>query len=175
MRLDAAAELLEFDRHAILAGEFWRLWTCHLMHYSLQHALLDFATALAAGVIAAQMLGWRRVCVCVGWAAPLIAIGLLLFAPDCLSYRGASGLAVMLVALAAATLWPRAGAGARAALALLGLSLLVKIAVEASGHAAPWAGLPADVRVAWPAHLLGACAGVACHLINAPRGAVRRN
>ena len=102
--MDTAAELLELSRHAILAGELLRLCTCHLVHYSLRHAL----------------------------AAPLIAGGLLLLAPDCWYYRGASGIAVTLVALAA------------------------KIAAEASGHATAWAGLAAEVRVAWPAHLFGA-------------------
>lgn len=160
MRWDAVAELLEFDRHAILAGEFWRLWSCHLVHYSAQHALVDYATALAAALVAGAQLGWRRLLWTLLAAAPLIAAGLLLFAPDCLSYRGASAMAVMLVALAACALWPRAGAGARLALGLLGLALAAKIAAEASGHAAAWSGLPADVRVAWPAHLLGAVAGI---------------
>lgn len=159
MPLDAAAELLEFDRHAILAGELWRLWTCHLVHYSTQHALIDYATALAAAAIAGPLLGWRRLAGSLLAAAPLIAASLLIVAPDCLYYRGASGLAVMLVTLATGALWPRATRPARAVLALLAVALLAKIAAEAGGHAAAWAGLPDDVRVAWQAHLLGAIAG----------------
>jgi len=101
MPFDAASELLEFDRHAILAGEVWRLWTCHLVHYSAQHALIDFATAAAAAVVALPSLGWRRLCLILALAAPLIAAGLLLLAPECQYYRGASGIAVLLVVLAA--------------------------------------------------------------------------
>ncbi|NYE59556.1 rhomboid family GlyGly-CTERM serine protease [Duganella sp. 1224] len=152
----AVPELWQFDRHAILSGEIWRLWTCHLVHYSARHALMDFATALAAGAIALPALGWRRLCLIVALSAPLISAGLLLLAPDLLYYRGASGMAVMLVVLAAGTLWPRAGRRARAALVLLGVALSVKIAAEALGYVASWSGLPPGVAVAWQAHLLGA-------------------
>lgn len=157
----AVAELLEFDRQAILAGEIWRLWSGHLVHYSAPHALTDLATALAAGAIALPALGWRRLCLILLAAAPLISAGLLLFAPDCLYFRGASGIAVMLVVLAARALWPRAGAWGRGALLLLGVALPGKIAIEALGHVAPWSALPPDVRVAWQAHLLGALIAIA--------------
>ncbi|MYM82669.1 rhombosortase [Duganella sp. FT50W] len=156
MASTAVAELLEFDRHAILAGEIWRLWTAHLVHYSAQHALIDGATALVAGAIALPALGWRRLCLTLALAMPLISTGLLLLAPDCLVYRGASGIAVLLVVLAARVLWPRAGTMARSTLLLLAVALPGKIAAEALGYAAPWSDLPADVRVVWQAHLLGA-------------------
>ncbi|WP_343729795.1 rhombosortase [Duganella sp.] len=159
MPFDAAPELLQFDRHAILAGEAWRLWTCHAVHYSLQHALIDLATAGAAAAVALPALGWRRLCILLALGAPLISAGLLLLAPECLYYRGASGIAVMLVVLAAGTLWPRAGMRGRAALVVLAAALLTKIAAEASGHAAGWSDLPPDVRVAWQSHLIGASLG----------------
>lgn len=151
-------ELLELDRHAILAGEIWRLWTCHLVHYSTQHALIDLATAAAAGAVALPALGWRRLCLAIALTAPLISGGLLLLAPDLSYYRGASGMAVMLAVLAACTLWPRAGKRARTALALLGAVLAVKIGAEAIGYSTAWSDLPAGVHVAWQAHLLGVVA-----------------
>jgi rhomboid family GlyGly-CTERM serine protease len=155
MRFGVVPELLEFDRHAILAGEIWRLWTCHLVHYSTQHALIDLATAAAACSVALPVLGWRRLCLAVALTAPLIAGGLLLLAPDLIYYRGASGMAAMLVVLAACTLWRQAGVRARTALALLGVALAVKIGAEALGYTTGWSDLPADVHVAWQAHLLG--------------------
>jgi rhomboid family GlyGly-CTERM serine protease len=160
MRFGAVPELLEFDRHAILAGEIWRLWTCHLVHYSTQHALIDLATAAAAGAVALPAMGWRRLCLAVALTAPLISGGLLLLASDLIYYRGASGMAVMLVVLAACTLWPQAAPLARSALALLGGAVAVKIGAEAVGYATGWSDLPAGVRVAWQAHLLGAAAAV---------------
>lgn len=156
----AVNDLLEFDRRAILAGDIWRLWTGHLVHYSTQQALIDGATATVAGAIVLPVLGWRRLALLLVLAAPLISAGLLLLAPDCLYYRGASALAILLTVLAAGTLWPRAGSAARGALLLLGGALLLKIAAEAWGYAAPWTDLPADVRVAWQAHLLGALAAL---------------
>lgn len=164
MPLAAAAELLEFDRQAMLAGEIWRLWTGHLVHYSAQHALVDFATVLIASAIVLPTVGWRRLTLLLAMATPLISAGLLLLAPECLHYRGASGIAVMLVVLAARTLWPRSGMGGRTALLLLAVTLLAKIAAEAGGLAAPWSGLPEDVRVVWQAHLLGAIVALTIRL-----------
>ena len=173
------AALLEFDRHAILAGQCWRLWTGHLVHYSAQHALIDVATALVAGLIAAQSFGARRIVLTVALGAPLISLGLLLAAPDCLYYRGASGLAVLLAVVAGASLWHDARAGSaprvRAALMLLAAALAVKIAAETRGWSLDWSDLPADVAVAWQAHLLSAAAGMAAVPVLRARGrCVRR-
>jgi hypothetical protein len=41
---------------------------------------------------------------------------------------------------------------------------LAKIAAEAGGLAAPWSGLPEDVRVVWQAHLLGAIVALTIRL-----------
>jgi rhomboid family GlyGly-CTERM serine protease len=156
---DAAPELLEFDRHALLAGDIWRLWTCHLVHYSWQQALVDGAVVLVAGLIAARAYGVRPMLAALALGAPFISIGLLLVAPDCLYYRGASGLAVMLTVMAGTALWPQAGNLARMALAVMAMSLAAKIAAEALLLTHGWSDLPPDVLVSWQAHLLGAAAG----------------
>ena len=166
--------LLEFDRHALLAGEAWRLWSGHLVHYSPRHALLDFAVALAAGVIVVHLscspaAGMRRLALAAGLGAPFISIGLLLIAPDCLYYRGASGLATMLVVMAGGALWPRAASSMRAALLLMAATLVAKMVAEAAGAVHGWSNLPADVVVAWQAHLLGAMAGAAASIAARPR------
>ena len=172
------AAVLEFDRHAILAGQVWRLWTGHLVHYSVQHALIDLATALVAALIAAQSFGARRVLCALAPGAPFISIGLLLIAPDCAYYRGASGLAVLLAVMAGAGLWRQARgnqlAMVHAALALLAVALAVKIAAEAHGFSLGGADLPPDVMVGWQAHLLGTMAGVAVALPRVRDRCVRR-
>lgn len=168
MPFAAAPEVLEFDRHAILSGGIWRLWSGHLVHYSAQHALIDIATALVAAVIAAQAFGVRRVLVALTLGAPLISGGLLLTAPDCLYYRGASGLAVMLTVMAGAGLWQRARRPARCALVLLALTLAAKIAAEALGLTLNWSDLPNDVAVAWQAHAVGALIGAAAARVRVP-------
>lgn len=168
--MNMAAQLalqLEFDRQAILAGELWRLWSGHLAHYSLQHALTDAGAVLVAGLITVQFFSLRALLAAVLLGAAFISAGLLLVAPDCLYYRGASGLAVQLTVMAGAGLWQRAQGSlpARAMLVLLAVALAIKIAAEATGHASGWSGLPADVVVSWQAHLLGAVAGVAGGLL----------
>ncbi|OFA01811.1 rhomboid family intramembrane serine protease [Duganella sp. HH101] len=157
-------ELLEFDRHALLAGQLWRLWTGHLVHYTPQHALIDFAVVLAAAVIVVQLsatpaIGMRRLALALCLGAPFISAGMLLIAPGCVSYRGASGIAAMLVVMAGGALWPRAARSVRAALLLMAATLLAKIGAEAAGAVHGLSDLPADVVVAWQAHLLGVAAG----------------
>ena len=41
----------EFDRLAILGGEFWRIWTGHLVHFSAQHAIIDISSIYLVGRI----------------------------------------------------------------------------------------------------------------------------
>ncbi len=41
--LPAAQAALEFDRHAVGAGQVWRLLTCHLTHWSWSHLAADLA------------------------------------------------------------------------------------------------------------------------------------
>ncbi|WP_332852045.1 rhombosortase [Duganella sp. S19_KUP01_CR8] len=171
-------ELLEFDRHALLAGQLWRLWTGHLVHYSMRHALIDFAVVLAAAVIvvhlsASPAAGMRRLLAALGLGAPFISLGMLAVAPNCLYYRGASGIAAMLVVMAGGALWPRAARSTRAALLLMAATLLAKICAEAAGadpgHQLGWSDLPADVVVAWQAHLLGVVAAAVALMAGKPR------
>jgi rhomboid family GlyGly-CTERM serine protease len=160
MDFAGAPELLEFDRQALLAGDIWRLWTCHLVHYTLQHALLDGAVVVVAGLIAAQRLGLRTVARALAFGAPCIALGLLLAAPELHSYRGASGIAVMLSVMAGLSLWRDADHRTRAVLMLMAVVLPAKVVAEAVGWSWGWSDLPPDVEVAWQAHLLGGVAGV---------------
>lgn len=159
--LSSLSSLLEYERHAIMHGELWRLWTGHLVHWSAQHALLDLAACLVAGWIAVQHHGARRIGCALLLGAPCISIGLLVCAPALHGYRGASGIAVLLTVLALAGLWrqARGATGLRTLLAAMALALAAKIVAEACGAGLGWSDLPPDVAVAWQAHLLGALAG----------------
>jgi rhomboid family GlyGly-CTERM serine protease len=143
---------LEFERGAILAGELWRLWTCHLVHFSVRHALFDALALLAAGAVAERHPAYHRL---LAVAATAIPAGLLAAAPAMDSYRGASGLAAAAMAAAGAALW-RTHRPLVSALALLAA---FKVAAETASISA---GLPAGVAVAWQAHLLGAVAALGC-------------
>ncbi|GGY39685.1 rhombosortase [Pseudoduganella albidiflava] len=155
---DRLAAALAWERAAILHGEVWRLWTGHLVHYSLSHAAADALALLAAGLLAESMLGARRFGIILAAGAAGISAGLLACAPDLAEYRGVSGLSMLVAALAGVLAW-RDRPALRWPVACAAAVLVAKIAWEASAPAATVAGLPAGVAVAWQAHWLGLLAG----------------
>jgi membrane associated rhomboid family serine protease len=135
---------------AALDGEWWRLWTCHVVHYSASHAALNAAAALPVAVF---VRSWRCFAIWLLCAAPLVAIGVLLLEPA-VHYRGASALVL--------GAWFLAGLSSlrtplrRYAFVLLGLAC-VKLTAEALGMI-PWS---VGVESSYDAHALGALAGIA--------------
>lgn len=86
----AAALLL--DRPAVAQGQWWRLWSGHLLHLDLSHALLNL---VALAVI--LMLAWRQpmlaeLAVAALVAMPLLSLALLWLDPRLDWYAGLSGL-----------------------------------------------------------------------------------
>ena len=86
----AAALLL--DRPAVAQGQWWRLWSGHLLHLDLSHALLNLG---ALAVI--LMLAWRQrmlaeLAVAALVAMPLLSLALLWLDPQLDWYAGLSGL-----------------------------------------------------------------------------------
>lgn len=81
-----------FDRQAIITGEIWRLFTCHLVHFSLSHLTIDLAVLALSYLIAgkAHVSGLKRVLL-----LGILCIGPALFCADplLLYYGGSSGLA----------------------------------------------------------------------------------
>jgi rhomboid family GlyGly-CTERM serine protease len=154
---------LAWDRAAILHGQAWRLWTGHLVHYSVSHAAADAVALLAMGVLAEPMLGARRFGIILAGGAAAISAGLLVCVPGLAEYRGASGLAMLAAALAGVLAW-RYRPGSRRLVAGAVVLLVAKFGWEGVHGAGALADLPPGVAVAWQAHLLGslagACAGV---------------
>jgi len=150
---------LAYDRQAILSGQWWRLWSGHLVHYSAWHALVDATMLLLCGYVLEPLIGTRRLCVALRWSAPLIALLLLLTVPALAYYRGLSALDVMMAAMALVALW-RSNGIPRTWLALLAALLLLKTAGEALGFHFGSSSLPHGVRVMWQAHALGAIFGL---------------
>jgi len=86
----AAALLL--DRPAVAQGQWWGLWSGHLLHLDLSHALLNLG---ALAVI--LMLAWRQrmlaeLAVAALVAMPLLSLALLWLDPQLDWYAGLSGL-----------------------------------------------------------------------------------
>jgi rhomboid family GlyGly-CTERM serine protease len=93
-------DALAYQRDRILAGEVWRIITCHWVHFSGSHLFWNLVVLVPTGVWlelrAAAVLRWTLA------LAPLaVGAGLLIFQPSLSIYAGISGLASgLLVALA---------------------------------------------------------------------------
>lgn len=149
---DAALwQLLALQRAALGDGQWWRLWSGHLMHLDARHALLNIAALLLLAWLAARARQLRALLGMSVLLMPLLSLILLASLPTLDWYVGLSGL---LHGWAAWLLlqhrgpWPLAGLAGLAALA-------AKLGWEAI--ATP------STAAAWPvvseAHLIGALLG----------------
>lgn len=163
---DSVQDWLSLDRHALLGGEAWRLWTGHLVHFSTSHTMNNLVLLLVVTALAQREFGSRATLTALLVAAPLISLGLNCLVPDLTAYRGNSALSAFLGVAVGMHLWhqvPRL----RFALAAVGTVAIVAMCLEASGSFAGFSNLPAGVHVAWQAHLmagLGAVTWVLCRM-----------
>ena len=81
---------LQFDRDAIMAGEFWRVVTGNLVHWSREHFWLDVGAFLIIGLLYEPKFGRRYPWLLLSSAAA-VGISLFVFQPDLHTYRGLSG------------------------------------------------------------------------------------
>lgn len=155
------ADAMIYERAGILAGQVWRLWTGHLVHYSLSHVFWDLVVFLGAGIwlerIAPRLARWFYLA-----APPALSAVLLVGEPSLVRYAGLSGVgAGVLVLLALIQL----GRDRRSQVWFWwGILLLVaaKVVVEAVSRAPLAAHFGPGIRVVPLAHLGGiACAVVA--------------
>jgi len=79
---------LQFDRHAITAGEVWRIVTGHFTHWSFKHFLWDLAVFVALGA-ACERLNRSKMIWTIASSIPMIS---LFAAPQQGTYRGLSGI-----------------------------------------------------------------------------------
>jgi rhomboid family GlyGly-CTERM serine protease len=90
------ADLALYNRTAILSGEWWRLATGHLVHFSSSHLGFDLLAILVAGIL----LENRHPLVApLFYLSASLAIGLMLFfaLPDMEQFGGLSGLATAVI------------------------------------------------------------------------------
>jgi rhomboid family GlyGly-CTERM serine protease len=125
--LDPLADALVLTRTGIGAGEVWRLWTGHWVHFSGSHLGWNLGVMVLAGVgLESRRPGsLSRYTVIV---APLISVSLLIGQPAMSRFGGLSGLATGVVVLLGLALMDNAGRDRR-----LGLGLLLLVAVKL-GH-----------------------------------------
>jgi rhomboid family GlyGly-CTERM serine protease len=151
---ESGRELLRYERVAILHDhQYWRLLTCHLVHGSAQHLVLN---AVGLGLIAAlfprefSLRGWLLV---LAGSVVTIDLGFVLLEPQLEWYVGLSGVLHGALAAGAVGWWRHESR----ALALALTAILVgKLAWEQWHGALPLSG---DMPVVVDAHLYGAIGG----------------
>jgi rhomboid family GlyGly-CTERM serine protease len=158
---EALMPLLRYDRPALAGHEWWRLVSAHLVHFDLQHGVLN----AAALVLTAWIVG-RRVAI-TEWlllaVGSLIAVdaGLYWLSPDVGWYVGASGMLHGLFAGSALML------ALRERDVMGGMMLLLLAAKLAYEHLSGGTSLFMDgagFTVVTEAHLYGAVGGLATAL-----------
>ena len=104
----AVSDWLQYDREAIAQGELWRLVTCHLVHFGLEHLVWDTAVFALLAVLCWR-LGRVRCLVSLGAATLAIPAVLFVLQPGLPTYRGLSGLDSALFVTAALGLGQSSG------------------------------------------------------------------
>jgi rhomboid family GlyGly-CTERM serine protease len=149
-------EYLQYERPAVLGGQFWRLWTAHMVHLGWNHYALN-----AAGLLLVWLLFGHTVSIRTwGWyflfAGLAVSLGLLRFNPDLVWYVGLSG--VLHALFIAGLLADMRDHTALGWLVLLGFA--GKILSEQVYGPLPGSERSAGGPVVVDAHLYGAIAGM---------------
>lgn len=150
---------LRYERSAVIAGEYWRLLTGHLVHGSVAHLLMNLA---GLGLIAALFprdYSLRQWLLITAFSTAFIDIDFVFYQPQLPWYVGLSGVLHGAVA-AGAVAWWRHETSAMAL--LLSLLLSAKLLWEQLHGALPLSG---DMPVIVDAHLWGALGGLLAGLL----------
>jgi rhomboid family GlyGly-CTERM serine protease len=152
-----AAELLQYDRAALGAGEAWRVLACHWTHWTGEHLIWDLA-AFAVLAFLAWRVSPRRCAIVLALAGVAIPAAVAFGLPAMDRYRGLSGLDSALFVFVAASMLGTAGAAGRRRIGLVLAAFLAKIGFEIVTGAAVFVDASAFVPVPL-AHLAGAACG----------------
>ena len=143
-----------FDRNAIAAGELWRLWTGHWVHFSSSHLWWNLAALTPIGTwLETERPGLLLRFSIIG--APLLSLGLWFLDPHMLTYGGLSGLGTGVVTLLGLTLCQNHGKTTTTGAIILTLVTLKLGSDITSGTAMLSTFSEPEIRPASPAHLLG--------------------
>ena len=155
-----AAPAWVFDRSAIADGEWWRLFSGHLVHSDGQHLIWDVSALVVIGWILER---YQPVIFTWGLLAGMLAVNAWLWfgMPELERYCGLSGTLHAVLLLLLATLWRTT----RQPMVLaMGFLILGKVGLEW------WTNQALLTQTAWPSvpivHFAGLCGGLAVLLLD---------
>jgi len=166
-------QLLQYDRVAIAGGQWWRVFTCHFVHWSADHALWDFTAFV---ILLAMCLGRdvRRTILTIALSSLAIPVALLALLPSMQTYRGLSGIDSALFGLAWMLILRRLNHG-RIGMWMLGAAFLAKLIFETITGSSIFVDSAAAQFVPVPlAHLVGFAIGLFCGIAGVGRFAHAR-
>jgi rhomboid family GlyGly-CTERM serine protease len=164
--IPGAGELLQYARAAVESGEYWRLLSSQLAHWTPRMATADLLVLLITGAWlesrSRRLVSWTFLA-----TGLLVGVAVHAWLPELSLYRGSSGIASGLFVAVALDIF---GSPSRSWLRYLALASLLlfgaKTAWEAATGAALLAGpLPPGVLVTPTVHLVGALAGILCSVV----------
>ncbi len=88
--LPALSDVLIFDRQALLDGELWRIFTAHMVHFSVPHLTYNLIIFIVCGYIIEK--NSRQFCQFYFYLAIAISLSLFFIHPDMFYYGGLSGI-----------------------------------------------------------------------------------
>ncbi len=83
--------VLDFDRNAIYQGEWWRLFTGHLMHNNAWHLGMNFGALIVILAVQGMHLTVARFLVLLIAGCLMISLDILFLSPNMMIYCGLSG------------------------------------------------------------------------------------
>lgn len=173
--IPGAGEFLQYERAAVESGEYWRLLSSQLAHWSPRMAAADLLVVLSIGTWlesrSRRLAAWTFVA-----AGLLVGVAVHAWMPELSLYRGSSGIASGLFVAAASDILRSQTPRWMRLLALTSVLLFAaKTVWETATGAALFAGqLPLGLTVVPSVHLVGALAGILCVVLAPRRGARSR-
>ncbi|VUD68081.1 hypothetical protein TDB9533_03977 [Thalassocella blandensis] len=82
---------LRYDRGDLVAGQWWRLITAHIVHVNINHALLNCAGLAIGMLIVGALFSWRQWALSMLFMTLFISAFLFWFSPQVVWYVGFSG------------------------------------------------------------------------------------
>ena len=169
----AFSTALQFERAALDAGQWWRLFTAHFTHFGSNHFIWDAAVFMAFGTVCEFASRWRTA-LTLGVASIAISFAVLLWQPQFEIYRGLSGLDSALFGMFTANLLRRKDPISRILGVVATFAVVAKCEFESATGSTAFASGDGYAPVPF-AHLVGFLTGIVVGWISAFASRLRQN